>query len=59
MSSSDLSGARRLHDPDYHFLLNGFVDEATLNQASLIAADSGVLPHEVLIATGRLQADDY
>ena len=53
------SGAPRLLAPDYQFLLNGFVDGATLNQASLIAADWGVLPHQVLIATGRLHPDDY
>ena len=39
-------GARPLLAPDYHFLLNGFVDRLTLDQASLIAADWGVLPHE-------------
>jgi hypothetical protein len=39
------SGARRLLAPDYHFLLNGFVDGATLDQASRIATEWGVLPH--------------
>ncbi len=48
-----------LPEPDYHFLLNSLIDETALLEASRSAAEWGVLPHEVLIATGRLSPEDY
>jgi hypothetical protein len=44
---------------DYHFLAGRFIDEATLARASAIAARWGVHPHEVMIANGWLDAEDY
>ncbi|MGV1014931.1 MAG: glycosyltransferase, partial [Methyloceanibacter sp.] len=44
---------------EYRFLLGRFIDAATLAQATATAAKWGVHPHEVLIATGRIKADDY
>lgn len=44
---------------EYHFLLDRYVDAATLTKAIAIAERWGVRPHEVLIATGRLKAEDY
>jgi hypothetical protein len=40
---------------EYHFLLDRYVDAATLAKATTIAGRWGVHPHEVLIATGRLK----
>jgi len=44
---------------EYHFLIDRYVDAATLAKATAIAGRWGVRPHDVLIATGRLKADDY
>jgi len=48
-----------LPDAEYHFLLGRFIDSATLERASAIAVRWGVHPHEVLIANGWLDAEDY
>jgi hypothetical protein len=44
---------------DYAFLLEGFVDRATLHRAEALAKKWGVLPHAVMIANGWLSAADY
>jgi glycosyltransferase XagB len=50
---------RALPEAEYHFLLGRFIDEATLARARPIAVRWGVHPHEVLIANGWLDAEDY
>jgi hypothetical protein len=50
------SGA--LHS-EYGFLVGRFIDQATLVRASALAARWGVHPHEVMIANGWLDAEDY
>src|SRR4051812_27994637 len=50
---------KALPRPEYAFLLGRFIDSATLTRAEVIAAASGVHPHEVLIAHGWLDASDY
>jgi hypothetical protein len=44
---------------DYAFLLERFVDRATLHRAEALAKKWGVLPHAVMIANGLLSASDY
>lgn len=44
---------------DYAFLLERFVDRATLHRAEALAKKWGVLPHAVMIANGWLSASDY
>ncbi|MGH6825870.1 glycosyltransferase family 2 protein [Methyloceanibacter sp.] len=44
---------------DYEFLLERFVDRATLHRAEALAKKWGVLPHAVMIANGWLSASDY
>ena len=44
---------------DYDFLLGRYVDAATLTRATMLAARSGVEPHEVLIAQGWLKPQAY
>jgi len=44
---------------DYDFLLGRYVDAATLARATMLAARSGVEPHEVLIAQGWLRQQAY
>ena len=44
---------------DYAFLLERFVDRATLHRAEALAQKWGVLPHAVMIANGLLSASDY
>jgi glycosyltransferase XagB len=44
---------------EYGFLLGRFIDEATLARANAIAWRWGVHPHEVMIANGWLDAEDY
>ena len=44
---------------DYAFLLERFVDRATLHRAEALAKKWGVLPHPVMIANGWLSASDY
>ena len=44
---------------DYDFLLGRYVDAATLARATMLAARSGVEPHEVLIAQGWLKPQAY
>jgi cellulose synthase/poly-beta-1,6-N-acetylglucosamine synthase-like glycosyltransferase len=44
---------------DYGFLLGSLVDQATLERAEALAERWGVHPHEVLIATGWVGAEDY
>lgn len=44
---------------EYHFLLGRFIDAATLARATALAARWGVEPHDVLIANGWLDAEDY
>jgi hypothetical protein len=59
---SGLRVAADASDPattEYHFLLGRFIDTATLARASALAAQWGVHPHDVLIANGWLDADDY
>ena len=51
--------ARPQIDSEYYFLLDRFIDPQTLAHAEAQAAQWGVHPHDVLIATGRLRADDY
>ena len=46
-------------EAEYHFLLGRYVDTATLTRAFALAAAWGVHPHDVLIANGWLDADDY
>ncbi|MGH6735113.1 MAG: glycosyltransferase [Methyloceanibacter sp.] len=46
-------------EAEYHFLLGRYIDAATLARASALAARWGVHPHEVLIANGWLDPDDY
>ena len=48
-----------LSPSDYEFLLEGFVDRATLHRAEALAKKWGVLPHAVMIANGWLSAADY
>jgi len=48
-----------LSPSDYEFLLEGFVDRATLHRAESLAKKWGVLPHAVMIANGWLSAADY
>ncbi len=50
---------RRLPEQEYCFLLGRFIDSATLARANTIAARWGVHPHQVMIANGWLDADDY
>jgi cellulose synthase/poly-beta-1,6-N-acetylglucosamine synthase-like glycosyltransferase len=47
------------HLSEYGFLVGRFIDEATLARATAIAARWGVHPHEVMIANGWLDAEDY
>src|SRR6476659_6327161 len=51
--------ASPLSASDYAFLLERFVDRATLHRAEALAKKWGVLPHAVLIANGWLSASDY
>jgi len=51
--------SQALSQTEYHFLLGRFVNAAFLAQATATATKWGVHPHEVLIATGWLKADDY
>jgi len=44
---------------EYGFLVGRFIDQATLARASAIASRWGVHPHEVMIANGWLEAEDY
>ncbi|MFD0988223.1 hypothetical protein [Methyloligella solikamskensis] len=44
---------------DYAFLLNGTIDRATLARGVALGARWGVSPHEALIATGWLSAENY
>jgi hypothetical protein len=44
---------------EYGFLVGRFIDEATLARANAIALRWGVHPHEVMIANGWLDAEDY
>jgi cellulose synthase/poly-beta-1,6-N-acetylglucosamine synthase-like glycosyltransferase len=44
---------------EYGFLLGRFIDQATLARANAIALRWGVHPHEVMIANGWLDAEDY
>ena len=44
---------------EYDFLLGRFIDQATLARACAIAQRWGVHPHEVMIANGWLEAEDY
>ncbi len=44
---------------EYGFLVGRFIDQATLMRASALAARWGVHPHEVMIANGWLEAEDY
>jgi glycosyltransferase XagB len=46
-------------EAEYHFLLGRSIDAATLERATALAARWGVHPHDVLIANGWLDADDY
>lgn len=46
-------------ETEYRFLLDHLVDAATLARACRLAARWGVHPHDVLIANGWLDADDY
>lgn len=46
-------------EQEYRFLLGRFIDSATLARAVTIAARWGVHPHEVMIANGWLDAEDY
>ncbi len=48
-----------LPEQEYRFLVGRFIDSATLTRASAIAARWGVHPHEVMIANGWLDAEDY
>jgi glycosyltransferase XagB len=48
-----------LPEQEYGFLVGRFIDSATLARATAIAARWGVHPHEVLIANGWLDAEDY
>ncbi len=50
---------RPLSASDYAFLLERFVDRATLHRAEALAQKWGVLPHAVMIANGLLSASDY
>ena len=56
-----LFAARRsvLTQSEYDFLLGRFIDRATVARASAIARQWGVHPHEVMIANGWLEAEDY
>ena len=47
-----------LSPSDYAFLLEGFVDRATLHRAEALAKKWDVLPHAVMIANGWLSAAD-
>jgi glycosyltransferase XagB len=51
--------ASLLSASDYSFLLERFVDRATLHRAEALAKKWGVLPHAVMIANGWLSASDY
>src|SRR6476659_4929941 len=51
--------ASPLSPSDYAFLLERFVDRATLHRAEALAKKWGVLPHAVMIANGWLSASDY
>ena len=51
--------ASPLSPSDYAFLLERFVDRATLHRAEALAKKWGVLPHAVMIANGWLSALDY
>jgi len=51
--------ASPLSRSDYDFLLERFVDRATLHRAEALAKKWGVLPHAVMIANGWLSASDY
>ena len=44
---------------EYAFLLGRYIDSATLARANEIALRWGVHPHEVMIANGWLDAEDY
>ncbi|ODA67056.1 Beta-monoglucosyldiacylglycerol synthase [Methyloligella halotolerans] len=44
---------------DYEFLLHGTIDRATLALGVALGARWGVAPHQALISTGRLDAEDY
>jgi hypothetical protein len=48
--------ASLLSASDYAFLLERFVDRATLHRAEALAKKWGVLPHAVMIANGWLSA---
>ncbi len=44
---------------EYDFLLGRYIDTATLKRAYALAETWGVSPHDVLIANGWLDAEDY
>ncbi len=46
-------------DLEYRFLVGRFIDSPTLARAIAIAARWGVHPHEVMIANGWIDAEDY
>jgi len=46
-------------EAEYQFLLGPLIDAAKLARACRLAAQWGVQPHDVLIANGWLDADDY
>jgi hypothetical protein len=46
-------------EAEYGFLLGRFIDSATLARANAIALRWGVHPHQVMIANGWLDAEDY
>jgi cellulose synthase/poly-beta-1,6-N-acetylglucosamine synthase-like glycosyltransferase len=50
---------RPLPGQEYRFLVGRFIDSATLERATALAGRWGVHPHEVLIANGWLDAEDY
>jgi glycosyltransferase XagB len=54
--------AARQSDPlqsEYGFLIGRFIDRATLARAGVLARQWGVHPHDVMIANGWLDAEDY
>jgi hypothetical protein len=52
-------GTSPISTSDYAFLLERFVDHATLHRAEELAKKLGVLPQAVMIAKGWLSASDY
>lgn len=54
-----LAASRPPPEAEYQFLLGRFIDPETLAHATALAARQGVHPHDVLIATGWVNAEDY